>query len=244
MKHLSLSDFDAVAFDFEGTLADTIPTHHATRMKAFEHHGFGHITSEQHALGPTYGSVPADIIGGILHAAGEITKDGPFKHHPTVQNVIATKAKLFDDVAASGFTEMPGAAAFVKTIAEKFPNKIAIVTTLPERFVTPFLERYGLMAHFSPDQIIGEKTVQAEGLEPKPAPDAFELAMQRLNAKRLLVFEDTAPGVESAKRAGATVVALGFDKHNAELFASGKLAYPPDVFVTDYGQARKASSLA
>jgi len=65
--------------DVEGTLADTLPVHQAARLEAFAQHGYGHITPEQHALGPTYGSSTADITGGVLHAAGEIKKDGPFK---------------------------------------------------------------------------------------------------------------------------------------------------------------------
>lgn len=52
MTEFKLTDFDAVAFDLEGTLADTMPTHHSTRLVAFEQHGFGHVTHEQHELGP------------------------------------------------------------------------------------------------------------------------------------------------------------------------------------------------
>lgn len=90
MSQLNLRDYDAVAFDVEGTLADTIPVHHEARLEAFKVHGFGHITREQHELGPTYGSYPVDIIGGVLHAAGEIEKNGTFKDDPTVQSVIVT----------------------------------------------------------------------------------------------------------------------------------------------------------
>jgi beta-phosphoglucomutase-like phosphatase (HAD superfamily) len=53
MIEFKLTDFDAVVFDLEGTLADTIPTHHSTRMRAFEQHGFGNIIREQHELGST-----------------------------------------------------------------------------------------------------------------------------------------------------------------------------------------------
>lgn len=239
MKHFDLTDFDAVAFDVEGTLADTIPTHHEARLQAFATHGYGHITRAQQELGPTYGSTPHDIIGGILHAAGEIEKSDPFKNHPTVQAIVATRVKVFGDLAAAGFKEMPGASQFVHDIAKHFQGKMALVTSSPEQFVRPFIEQEGLAQYFPHEYIISADTIQAEGLENKPAPDPFKLAMQRLDAKKLLVFEDTVSGAASAKQAGATVIALGFDKHNAKLFAAGKLPYPPDVVVANYDEAKK-----
>lgn len=244
MHTLNISNFDAVAFDVEGTLADTIPTHHAARLKAFERHKFGHITREQHELGPTYGSSMPDIIGGILHAAGEIEKDGEFKNHPVVQDVMSSKAQLFEELAAEGFTEMPGAIDFVRTLAVHFTGRMALVTSSHTRFVVPFLQRYGINDYFSDDLLITEDVVLAEGLNGKPSPDPYLLAKKRLRAGRLLVFEDTVPGVESAKKAGATVVALGFDKHNAALFKSGNIPYPPDAFAANYQAARKLLGMA
>lgn len=239
MHTLNLSNFDAVAFDVEGTLADTIPTHHAARLQAFGLHGFGHITREQHELGPTYGSSMPDIIGGILHAAGEIEKKGEFKDHPGVQDIMKSKAQLFEKLAAEGFTEMPGAIDFVRTVAAHFTGRMALVTSSPHRFVVPFLQRYGINNYFSDDLLISEDVVVTEGLHGKPSPDPYLLAKKRLHASRLLVFEDTVPGVEAAKKAGATVVALGFDKHNAALFKSGDILYPPDAFAAGYTEARQ-----
>jgi HAD superfamily hydrolase (TIGR01509 family) len=238
MTELNLNDYDAVAFDVEGTLADTIPTHHASRLRSFAQHGYGHITSEQHALGSTYGSSTADIVGGILHAAGAIKKEEPFKTHPIVQKVMETKNQYFREIADKGFEAMPGAIEFVNRIEAHFHGHMALVTSSPERFVLPFIKRYGLADFFPGDLIISEDTILAENMEGKPAPDPYLLAMKRLGAKKLLVFEDTIPGTMSAKRAGATVVALGFDVHSARLFASKGLEYPPDIFVKDYEAAQ------
>src|SRR6185437_8772011 len=100
MKELKLADFDAIAFDVEGTLANTVPTHHSTRIEAFHRHGFGHITRDQHELGSTYGSSHFDILGGILHAAGEIDASVPFHQNQIVLDVIETKSSLFRAAAA------------------------------------------------------------------------------------------------------------------------------------------------
>jgi beta-phosphoglucomutase-like phosphatase (HAD superfamily) len=237
MNRLNLHDFEAVAWDFEGTLADTIPTHHIARTQAFDIHGYGHITPEQHALGPIYGSSTADIVGGVLHAAGEIEKTGPFTDHPSVRPVMETKLKIFEGLAADGFNEMPGATDFVKEVASQFVGKTALVTSSPERFIGPFFERYDIGRFFPPELVISHDTIVETGLNGKPAADPYELAMQRLNTRKLLVFEDTVSGVVSAKRAGATVVALGFEVENAKLFAT-ELEYPPDFVVRDYTEAR------
>jgi len=237
MKKIRLKDYDAVAFDVEGTLADTIPTHHRARKRAFDQHGYGHITPEQHALGPTYGSSTADIIGGVLHAAGEIEKEGLFKEHAVVRDVMTSKMRFFGEYAAQGFDAMPGAVEFVRAIVALRIGKVALVTSSRLQFVTPFLERYDLNRYFSDDLIISEDTVETEGLEGKPSADPYKLAMQRLHSDRLLVFEDTVPGVMSAKKAGATVIALSFDNESAKLFASNKLDFPPDAVARDYDEA-------
>ena len=237
MHTLKLTDFEAVAFDLEGTLADTIPSHHDARIVAFEQHGFGHITREQHELGPTYGSSTPAIVGGILHAAGEIDSDVPFAENQTEVDIMTTRDELFKTTAAKGFNAMPGAIDFVRAIAPHFAGKMAIVTSSAEEFIFPFLERYDLLQYFSEDHIIGLESVVVEGLEGKPSGDPYRLAMRRLGATRLLVFEDTAPGVAAAKKAGATVIALGFDAPNSRLFKSAQLEYSPDVAVADYDEA-------
>lgn len=128
MNKLRITDFDAIAFDLEGTLADTIPTHNSTRKQEFEQHGFGHVTDEQHALGSTYGSSHHDILGGVLYAAGIVDKTVPFHENQTVQEVITTKKNLFAAAAEDGFDAMPGAIEFVHKVARLFQGRMAIVT--------------------------------------------------------------------------------------------------------------------
>lgn len=244
MQKFNLADFDAVAFDVEGTLADTIPAHHTSRLESFDLHGYGHITHEQHGLGVTYGSTTADIVGGILHATGHIEKTGPFSEHPEVQKIIVTKDELFTKLAAQGFEEMPGAIDFVHAIAKHFAGRMALVTSANERFVLPFLERYKLGHYFSPELIVSEDTVITKGLRSKPAPDPYRLAMERLGSKKLLVFEDTVPGTAAAKAAGATVIALGFEPNNTRLLLSEGLNYPPDAVVHSYAEAKQLLGLS
>ncbi len=251
MNKISLEQFDSVAFDVEGTLADTIPTHHIARARAFKDLGYGHITPAEHALGPTYGSTTPDIIGGVLHAANAITKTGAFSDHPEVQRVMAAKMRYFGEIAANGFDEIPGATAFFKEVATHFDGKTALVTASQLPFVLPFLERYDLRNFLTDYRIITAETLDTLSLKAKPAGDPYALAAQRMQSKHMLVFEDTVPGVAAAKAAEQslpdttiTVIALGFEAHSAKLFRQGGLAYMPDYFVEDYAQARQLLGFA
>ncbi len=244
MQKLDLKSFDAVAFDFEGTLADTLPTHHTSRLAAFKQHGYGHITREEHELGPTYGSSNSDIFGGILRAAGEIDETIPFTENLHIQRVIKTKAALFAVIAAKGFEAMPGAIEFVRAIAPLYLDRLALVTSSKERFVLSFVKRYSLDEYFPRAHIIGDDTIVAEGLDSKPSADPYLLAIKLLKATNLLVFEDTVPGVAAAKKAGATVIALGFDAPNTKLFTENNLDYPPDIFFRDYNEAKEALGIS
>lgn len=243
MQKLVLGNYDAVAFDLEGTLADTIPVHHAARLAAFKQHGYGHITAAQHALGPTYGSYATDIIGGILYAAGEIDEAVPFAENDIVRAIIATKTKLYDQAAAKGFDPMPGAIDFLHRIVPLFGGHAGLVTSSEEKYFWPFADKYGLRDMFPTSYVVSHDTVVAEGLRGKPHPDPYTLVAKRLGAHELLVFEDTVPGAASAVQAGATVVALGFDPQTALLLHKGGLPHPPDVVVRDYDEASRVLGL-
>ena len=65
---LEISQFDAVAFDFDGTLADTIGAHTEARIHAFPLHGVTDITAAQHELGHRYGNRPPTIIAESFSA--------------------------------------------------------------------------------------------------------------------------------------------------------------------------------
>jgi beta-phosphoglucomutase-like phosphatase (HAD superfamily) len=67
--------------------------------------------------------------------------------------------------------------------------------------------------------------------------------MKKLKSSNLLVFEDTIPGVASAKRANATVIALGFDRLSYSKFQEADLEFTPDLVARDYDEATKMLGL-
>jgi beta-phosphoglucomutase-like phosphatase (HAD superfamily) len=146
-------------------------------------------------------------------------------------------------MARTGFDQMPGSMDFVHCIAPKFAGRTALVTSSAELFVPPFLSRHDIAQYFPENLIITEDTIVAKGLEGKPAPDPYRLAIERLGAKNLLVFEDTVSGTASAKAAGATVIALGFDVHSAQRLRSQDIPHPPDALVESFAKAKQLLGL-
>jgi HAD superfamily hydrolase (TIGR01509 family) len=69
------------------------------------------------------------------------------------------------------------------------------------------------------DHIIGND----EGLNPKPAPDIYLSAFERLgiNPEEAIIVEDAPHGIEAAKASGAQVIAVrGFEDVNLSLFCN------------------------
>ncbi|HEY2905428.1 MAG TPA: HAD-IA family hydrolase [Vicinamibacterales bacterium] len=81
---------------------------------------------------------------------------------------------------------------------------LAIASTAPAAWVSSAAERLGIHHRF-------QTIVTCDDVERrKPAPDVYIEAMRRLGADpaRSIAIEDSAPGVESAKAAGLTTVAI------------------------------------
>lgn len=233
---LKLVEFDGVAWDFDGTLTDAIHVHEESRYEVFARNGLGHISMEQHQLGPTYGTSPHTIIAGILKAAGAVPVDADPQTHPLVQKLVCEKRRLYAEAAATGLDAQPGAVKLVRSLGGVFVNRMAIVTTATLEEVLPFLHRYQLEEFFESERIITEETVYEKGMKLKPAPDAYLQAMKVLgikDASRLLVFEDTMGGVEASVRAGATTLAVG-TTYSQEKFYEASHQHRPKIFAASY----------
>jgi pseudouridine 5'-phosphatase len=100
----------------------------------------------------------------------------------------------------------PGATELVQTLAER-GLPLAVATSSDRGFFEAKTSHHPWFSHFQAIVCGSDPEVKAH----KPAPDIFLAAAKRLRTppSRCLVFEDSAAGVESAKRAGVRrVVAL------------------------------------
>jgi HAD superfamily hydrolase (TIGR01509 family) len=110
-------------------------------------------------------------------------------------------ARKFDILYQDFHTELfPGAAEFVQRWAGVKP--IGLASNSPLHFVQKALEDVSLFRCF--DAVVTIDDVRRK----KPAPDMILLCAERLGvpARQILVFEDTALGVEAARAAGCRAV--------------------------------------
>lgn len=100
-------------------------------------------------------------------------------------------------------TLIPGAKTFIANVHEA-GAALAIVSSGFRTFIEGELERVGLRQFFS--CIIAAEDV----LVRKPHPEPYRAALERLHlpANHVVAFEDSPPGIESARLAGIAVVAL------------------------------------
>jgi beta-phosphoglucomutase len=195
-----------ILFDLDGTLADTEPLHYAAFAETLRPEGIE--LSREEYFSRLIGFNDHDCFEAVLSGHG---KDASGAH---IDALIARKAASYQKMIRNRDVMYPGAADFVRACAARFPLMIVTGTLRDEAEM--ILRRAGLRDLFL-------DIVAAEDVEHgKPEPDGFVMALGRLGflmrqrdaiePAQALVIEDTAAGIEAARRAGMRVVAL---KHSA-----------------------------
>jgi beta-phosphoglucomutase len=181
----------ALLFDLDGTLIDSMPLHHeawrtwhARHDLAFDDAGF---------FGATAGRTNAEILRELLPSLTDAERE----------TLAEEKEALYRTAAASSLQLIAGFGP-VHAAAQRFGLGLAICTAAPLANIAVAVQRFRLDLQF--DCVVSP----ADGLRGKPHPDIFEEAARRLGvpAESCLVFEDAPLGVEAARRAGMRAVAL------------------------------------
>jgi beta-phosphoglucomutase family hydrolase len=176
-------EFKALLFDFDGTIADTMPMHFAAWNRALRVYNLV-LTKEEH-LG--WAGRPTRQIVQLLNekhgtkiSPEEFTRQKEVEYFASLQNV----------------REIHSVVEIVKHYAGKVP--MAIVSGSRHKPVETTLAALKLTQYFSV-LVCAEDYVNG-----KPAPDCFLQAAEKLGVAPAdcLVFEDAELGVEAASRAG------------------------------------------
>ncbi|MEY4242902.1 MAG: hypothetical protein RLZZ245_487 [Verrucomicrobiota bacterium] len=188
---LPSSGFDAVIFDCDGTLVDSMSAHFEAWCEALAIHGAGGVFKEDvfFAMG---GRPTLDIVV-------ELNDEYDLKLDPV--SVALAKREAFLK-RLSSVTLIDEVAAFAESLRGKMP--LAIATGGSRMVIEKTLKMVGISDWF--DEVVTAEDV-AEG---KPAPDIFLRAAKLLGVDpaRCLVLEDAPAGILSAQRAGMQVVAV------------------------------------
>ena len=192
--------FDAVLFDMDGTLIDSMAGSLQAWARWASEHGV-----DPARLSDLGGRPAAQVIPALL--APE-----------QVADALARIEHLENEVAADGIELLPGTA---EALAALPPDRVAIVTSCTRSLLEARLAGSRLP---HPPQIVTFDDVERG----KPAPDPFLLGARRLgfDPARCLAVEDAPAGLASARAAGCTTLAVGATHPHDELDAD---AHAPDL---------------
>jgi len=178
---------EALIFDCDGTLVDTMPLHFRAWQSVAARHGLRFPENRFYALG----GVPSRDIARILAAEQGVTLD-PLA---VAREKEAAYLACLDEVAP-----IPEIVAIAREHHGKIP--MAVATGGSHRVVEQVLARLGLRSLFA--AVVTSEDVTRQ----KPAPDIFLEAARRLGVppQRCRAYEDTDLGLQAIRAAGMEAV--------------------------------------
>lgn len=183
--------YDAVIFDLDGTLVDSMPAHFAAWCEALAKHDAPNVFPEDvfYALG---GRPTKDIVAELNGECG--------LHLDPVEMAVDKRNAFLKNIHQ--VTVIDEVADFARSLRGKMP--MAIATGGTRLVAEKTLQVCGLSDLF--DEVVTANDVKCG----KPAPDVFLEAAARLEIapERCLVFEDAPAGIMAAQSAGMTVVSV------------------------------------
>lgn len=185
--------FDAIIFDHDGTLVDTELPDFLAWQVLYEEVG---ATIEIDYWGKTvvgYGAGYDMLFDELIqHSDDKITK-------ATLQERIETLWKTTHEAVEL----MPGVKPLLSQL-QTAGYRLGVASASKRSWVERWLTQFELRSNFEHISTIDNVTRN------KPAPDIYLFAASQFGVEphRCLVFEDTRPGVQAAKAAGMTAVAV------------------------------------
>lgn len=185
-------DFKAFLFDFDGTVADTMPVHLAAWNAALQVYDLT-LTLEQHR--GWAGRPTREIVRLLSEANGVVLGE---------DEILKAKEVFFRD-AGSDVKAIVPVMEIITASHGKVP--MAIVTGSRRKPVETLLEQLGI-AHYFDLLVCAEDYVNG-----KPAPDCFLQAAAALGTSPAdcLVFEDGLLGIQAAHAAGMECLRVSDD---------------------------------
>jgi len=204
MKALSINDWAAVLFDFDGVLVNSMPVHvEAWNRATLEIYGTElSAETKKTIVGQSTRAIAAHIASSL----------GPEKQNELVHTKHTYLNEVLDYVEP-----FPGAREFMGLLREHNIS-YGIASNAPSTFVKGVVERVG----FEVDVILGRDDVD----RPKPAPDLYLLCAKKLAISvsqhdQVVVFEDSLHGLKAASQ--AKMIPIGISSHhgNEDLRSAG-----------------------
>lgn len=179
-----------VVFDFDGVLVDS---------EGLWHRAYSQVLAE---FGVTVSREDYAREWVSLGRGPEIAVER-FRLPVTPDELRRRRTPLVERFVLEDGVPMPGVPEALERLGARWP--LAVATNSWDRVVRGFLEKHGLLRHFTGGLVTKECYPR-----PKPAPDAYLAAAAALGLppERCVVVEDAEKGVQAASAAGARCIAV------------------------------------
>lgn len=211
-----LADFEAVIFDFDGTLVDSMWMWRQIDIEYLGRFGI-----------PLPENLQSEIEGMSFSETAVFFKER-FQIPDSLDVIKANWNQMACDKYRYEVPYKEGAKAFLAFCKEK-GIKLGIATSNSLELVGHAAEALSMMDY------IGCITTGCEVLKGKPAPDVYLKTAEKLgvNPEKCLVFEDIIPGIQAGKAAGMCVCAID-DAYSKHMQAQKEAL--ADYFILDYNE--------
>jgi HAD superfamily hydrolase (TIGR01509 family) len=181
----------AVIFDMDGILVDSYTAHFQSWRRLYGEMGIDYTEA---AFAADFGRTGRDILRRTL--AEELT-DARFRE------IDGRKEAFYRDIIRETFPAMDGAEDLIDALADD-GFRLAIGSSGPPENVQLVLQK------LRSGRRISATVTGLDVTRGKPDPQVFQLAAERLGVSpaTCTVIEDAVHGIEAAKRAGMTAIAL------------------------------------
>jgi HAD superfamily hydrolase (TIGR01509 family) len=183
-----------VIFDLDGVLVDSAQLHLQSWQSAFRNFGIEFCEED---FWRCFGQSSLAFIELAMSRGGVVLKKTDVKH------LEEEKERIFRDLAPGRIRPFPGVIRFTEECKYR-RQKTGIASSAPIENIQMVLKELGI------EKLFDAVTSGGEVKFPKPHPQIFIETSKRLNLSpsECIVFEDVPVGLEAARRAGCTTVAV------------------------------------
>ncbi|OGY22830.1 MAG: hypothetical protein A2172_01925 [Candidatus Woykebacteria bacterium RBG_13_40_15] len=187
-----LNNIEAVIFDMDGTMINNMPYHKKTWLEFCKRYGLS--LTEEEFKNKYSGKKNDQIFKGLFNK--NLSQE-------EINKYTEEKEQMYRDLYSPLIKEVDGLSDLIGMLKTS-RIKLAIATTAPEKNRDLALKKLDLLGAF--DVIVGDEEVK----HGKPDPEIYLITAKKLQvaAEKCMVFEDSPPGVEAAKRAGMKVIGI------------------------------------